>query len=486
MVDGDISAEEGKIPEKRSRSSVHRIRDGISHYLFSSSKKRPAQLVNLVDPDKESKTDQLRTYLEELGHPLETAQIEKLLEQNSWNVSEVAGYCRDLEEAEEGLVSDIQKTIVMIGAENDRLTSCYIDSLLFAMFARTQSFDGMLLVQPEGSNARGLQTHLRLFVNRLRTGEYMNAYMIKQLREKLLICGWIGKDSNGNPTQEDVSELFLFLSCLYKLPYLPLGMYIFHGGNKDPNDERVVTERLIQIAIPGDPLDERPVSLEEALINYFHDNVVSGIKRFLTDDTEAPVSAWQFLKLLPFYSANNEQDEKANAEECHFPEKNLMLPLVLKRYGYDDQMKPFRIKKNVYIPPFVNFSSFVDQEAADDPPCHCGIEIQYRLKLRSVVCHYGQTLTSGHYKGYTLDDEEGWFRIDDLDLSERVKKFGSLKDTTMLFNNFSQNAYLLFYELQRMHPGIIEEELAIEYDYNVAQNLQFVEFADDKGSCVVQ
>ncbi|CAG8779085.1 18375_t:CDS:1, partial [Acaulospora morrowiae] len=111
MVDGDISAEEGKIPEKHSRSPVHRIRDGISHYLFSSSKKGPSQPVNLVDSEKESKIDQLRTYLEELGHPLETAQIEKLLEQNSWNVSEVAGYCRDLEEAEEGLVSDIQKTI---------------------------------------------------------------------------------------------------------------------------------------------------------------------------------------------------------------------------------------------------------------------------------------------------------------------------------------------------------------------------------------
>ncbi len=47
------------------------------------------------------------------------------------------------------------------------------------MFARTQSFDGLLYVQAEGMNARGLQTHLRLFVNRLRSGKFINSCMIK-------------------------------------------------------------------------------------------------------------------------------------------------------------------------------------------------------------------------------------------------------------------------------------------------------------------
>ncbi|CAG8735229.1 11940_t:CDS:2, partial [Racocetra fulgida] len=217
--------------------------DSINHYFFPNSGKDSTQLVELTITEQESKIDQLRTYLEELGHPLETIQLEKLLEGNSWNVMEVADYCDDLIEAEYGLVSDIRKDVIMLGSENDRFTSCYIDE-------------------------------------------------------------------NENPTQEDASELFLFLSCLYELPYLPLGIHLFHGGSKDPNDERVITERLIQVAIPGDPHDETPVSLEEVLITHFHDNVVSGIKRFSSDDmkqTEIPVSAWQMLKLLPFYSASNEQ-----------------------------------------------------------------------------------------------------------------------------------------------------------------------------------
>ncbi|CAG8443182.1 8771_t:CDS:2 [Scutellospora calospora] len=467
-----------KSPLKRTRSPVSRIKDSINYYLFPNSGKDSTQLVELTVSEQESKIDQLRTYLEELGHPLETLQLENLLVRNSWNVMEVADYCKDLVEAEEGLVLDIQKDVIMLGSENDRFTSCYIDSLMFAMFARTRAFDGMLFIQQEGRNVRSLQTHLRLFVNRLRTGKHINAHMVKQLRESMFDCGWIGKDESENPTQEDASELFLFLSCLYELPYLPLEIHLFHGGSKDPNDERVITERLIQVAIPGDPHDETPVSLEEVLVTHFHDSVVSGIKRFSVDDseqTEIPVSAWQVLKLLPFYSASNEQGEKTNAVESHFPANNLILPLVLKRYGYNDQMQSFRIKKKIYIPASINFNPFISPDAADDQ-CHCGVDTQYRLKLRSVVCHYGETPTSGHYKGYALDDEQGqWYRLDDLD----VKEFNTLQDMTLLFSDFSRHGYLLFYELQRFHPGIVEEELAIEHDYYVAQNLQLVEFLDE-------
>ncbi|RIA99139.1 hypothetical protein C1645_811881 [Glomus cerebriforme] len=473
-------------PIKVSRSPVHRLKDSIT-FLFPSTRRNLSLPVkDIKDTEQESKIDQLRTYLEELGHPLDTCQIEKLLELNAWNVREVAEYCSDLGEAEEGIIVDIQKDIVMLGCENDRMTSCYIDSVLFAMFARIQSFDGLLFVQAEGMNTRGLQTHLRLFVNRLRSGKFTNSYMIKQLREYLINCGWIGKDDNGNPTQEDASEFFLFLSCLYELPYLPLGMHLFHGASADANDERVITERLIQVSIPGDPMDETPVSLEEALINYFHDSVVSGINRLDDDFKQTEVSAWQVLKLLPFYSASNEQGENIKAVESHFPATNLILPLVLKRYGYNENLQPFRINKNVYIPPSVNFNAFVNSDAADEPPCHCGIDIHYHLKLRSVVCHYGNNLTSGHYKGFTLDDEEGWIRLDDLNLNERVTKFNSLQGTTMLFNEFSRHGYLLFYELQRVHPGIVDEELAIEHDYHVAQNLQFVEFANRQNNCVLQ
>jgi hypothetical protein len=114
-------------PTKVSRSSVHKLKKSINSYLFPTSHKNLPLPID--DTEQESKIDQLRTYLEELGHPLDTSQIEKLLELNAWNVREVAEYCSDLGEAEEGIIVDIQKDIVMLGCENDRMTSCYIGML---------------------------------------------------------------------------------------------------------------------------------------------------------------------------------------------------------------------------------------------------------------------------------------------------------------------------------------------------------------------
>lgn len=112
----------------------------------------------------------------------------------------------------------------------------------------------------------------------------------------------------GNPTQEDASEFFLFLLTLFKLPYLPLDMHLYHGATEEPNDDRIITERLIQVGIPISE-DSSPVTLEEALIRHFHDNIVSGINRIVSETErqegdneksfvpqEVPVYAWQVLK----------------------------------------------------------------------------------------------------------------------------------------------------------------------------------------------
>nr|CAG8600177.1 4779_t:CDS:2 [Entrophospora candida] len=494
--------EEQNQSRSRSRSPVQKIKNGLHLSFFNnSSSKRKSQVANQLTSEQESKIDQLKTFLEGIGSPLENEQLQKLLKANNWDVSEVANYYKSLADAEEGLIADVKKGVIMTGSENDRATSCYIDSLLFAMFARIQSFDGLLYMQAGETNAKILQTHLRLFVNRLRTGELINEYMVKVSSNIRMI------DDYGRPTQEDSSELFLFLSYLYELPYLPLEMHLIHGAKRDPMDERVVTERMIQIAIPGEPKDETPVTLEEALKAHFYDNSISGIKRKLLpeenvdlavdektkgkiqlsiEQSEIPVTAWQVLKLLPFYSASNEQDERIKVDQSYFPTTNLLLPLVLKRYGFNESLRPFRIKKNVYIPPFANFNLFVNSDAADEQPYKYGIDnIHYKLKLRSVVCHYGESLYSGHYKGFTLDDE-GWYRLDDLNVDQRVTKFNSLQDITFLFNEFSKNGYLLFYELQILNPDEVDEDKITEHDYYVAQNLQQIEFLDGKNKCVLQ
>ena len=50
--------------------------------------------------------------------------------------------------------------------------------------------------------------------------------------------------------QEDASELFLFLTSAFSAPFLPIEEVLFHGGAADKDDERVFTERMLQLGIP--------------------------------------------------------------------------------------------------------------------------------------------------------------------------------------------------------------------------------------------
>ena len=62
----------------------------------------------------------------------------------------------------------------MAGAENRGAVTCYLDSLLFAMFARFDAFEKMLKREFEDEPRRKLATVLRLWVNLLRSGELIH------------------------------------------------------------------------------------------------------------------------------------------------------------------------------------------------------------------------------------------------------------------------------------------------------------------------
>jgi len=71
----------------------------------------------------------------------------------------------------EGLIKPYDSSIVMLGAENREGVTCYLDSLLFAMFAKLGSFEPILYTKFEDEPRRRLSTLIRLWVNMLRTGK---------------------------------------------------------------------------------------------------------------------------------------------------------------------------------------------------------------------------------------------------------------------------------------------------------------------------
>lgn len=301
-------------------------------------------------------------------------------------------------------------------------------------------------------------------------------------------------------------------------------MRLFHGGNTDSDDDRVMTDRTLSLPVETDDKSSDvgasgSLRLQDLLVNHFYNNVISGVKRQLEDvdnnsntisenvaaspsmatffddqsekekknthknllkvpehkvDTEGrvDVSAWQVLELLPFYSAMNEQGESINTQlDSSFPDTHMILPIVLKRYQYDIKKGSSKIKKRVEIPVTIDFNRFVNQ-SADDPMCTtCGHLIDWTLHFKSAVCHRGDSPASGHYisyarvdKGDQEDADTFWLKFDDMNKDSRVT-FIKDSNVSSIQKDLEENAYILFYELDKTcHHGRNSVNLSSDED----------------------
>ncbi|KAF9538450.1 hypothetical protein EC957_006751 [Mortierella hygrophila] len=407
---------------------------------------REKQRSEAMDPEKQVLLLRVMSYFEHAGHRADEETAEYLLSSYQWNIDHTLQYCQDLLQAVHGTLVPVQQEIVLGGAVNDQMTSCYIDALLFAMFARLSAFEGLLNVnldaesdsdsEESGTGApdtgpskkdeerlhtHRLQTWLRMFVNQLRSGRLIQAHVVKELRQHLYCCGWNcpgPMDPPGSSRQEDSSELFMFLTEKLHLPYLPLEQRLLHGAKISADDDKVITERMLQISIPtpdqpaasessqvsklGSTFSKlmssskstdsngsisnqtepssmfEVLSLESLLTQYFYDNTLTGIRRTVSSGTgvplspgvEIPVSAWQVLELLPFYSSSNEQGGVIHASRSQYPSGVLILPLILKRYSFGQDMQARRIGTPIDIPRRIDFSRFVNPQTTASPPPH--------------------------------------------------------------------------------------------------------------------
>ena len=74
-----------------------------------------------------------------------------------------------LEDTYEGIVKPYSPDTKLLGAVNKEGVTCYLDALLFAMFARLDSFEAMVYGNFEDGKRKRLAGLLRLWVNMLRT-----------------------------------------------------------------------------------------------------------------------------------------------------------------------------------------------------------------------------------------------------------------------------------------------------------------------------
>ncbi|KAL1881857.1 hypothetical protein Daus18300_000910 [Diaporthe australafricana] len=261
-------------------SDAHKSRPLSTDALFSMFKNGSASQNGNEDDHKEkdkekeaAKIDELSKRVEALDdlHDISPDYLRFIIRSNY-----AAG---DVEKAMEllilhqksisGAIVSYNPNVNMQGAENRGNVTCYLDALLFAMFAKLEAFECMLKNDLTNEPQRNLAALIRLWVNMLRSGKLIHTDMTQLIQNALAACGW--KDAQ-LLEQQDTSEAFAFITETLQLPLLPLQVDLFHQGKRDEDDHKVVYERLLNLAVPADP-EGKGVKLEDCLEEYFNTKV---------------------------------------------------------------------------------------------------------------------------------------------------------------------------------------------------------------------
>lgn len=84
-----------------------------------------------------------------------------------------------LADSQEGIIREYNPNVKLLGAVNRKGVTCYLDALLFAMFARLGSFEAILYNSFDDEPRKRLAMLLRLWVNVLRSGRLINEDIVR-------------------------------------------------------------------------------------------------------------------------------------------------------------------------------------------------------------------------------------------------------------------------------------------------------------------
>jgi hypothetical protein len=133
------------------------------------------------------------------------------------------------------------------------------------------------------------------------------------LQNAIAACGWTDAVSG---EQQDTSLFFNWLAETLELPLLELRRDTYHEGKEDPDfDHKVIKERLLNIAIPDETPEGRPIKLENCLEGYFNTRV--DVDRYKLERSNT----------ISSMSKGRETPEALHVEVAEVPESNPSTPI---------------------------------------------------------------------------------------------------------------------------------------------------------------
>ena len=274
--------------------------------------------------------------------------------------------------------------------------SCYMDSVLFAMFAMpSAALDAMLTRRPPASDhlaAHKLELQaciMKHFVGRLRHCEHVTSESMINIRS---LCRRVGWEYAGAPDlQQDAGEFFAFLHSALGGQLIRTTRRTFTGALPD-NSDRGSEENmaLLPVALRDShpARSEDMMNLSSLVDTFFFENVAAGLRREVQGQQ-------QEVYALNTYSVENVPS---------------VVAVALKRF--DEQL--LKIENEVDFPAHLNFHKYSGRLEWRSSP----IMLSVPWTLKSVVCHRGRSTQSGHYYAYTRYSKNAspsavWLRLDD-------------------------------------------------------------------------
>ncbi|KAJ2472966.1 hypothetical protein GGI02_001212 [Coemansia sp. RSA 2322] len=328
-------------------------------------------------------------------YALNRMEVVDYLSRARWDAAAALRQIQMLLHARDGIVYGLDARVRLCGAVNSHASTCYIDSVVAALFGAQHAYDGLLYMRDLGSEAGNqLQAVCRLAVNHLRAGELIDGGLAEELRSALLRCGWLG-GAGERYTQQDAGELYMFLMEALQMPFMPVEVRMLHGADDEAADSRMAAQRMLELALSDDDNGDNgmsPLRLQTLLERHFFDSRVENLERHLkTESATVRTNAWSVLSVYPFYTPQSEANDSNSARvAAEYPASApLIVPMLLKRYRVDPQGAVIRIRRQVVAPVVVDTTDIFGLGGSSSE--------QYRLVLRSAVCHKGQSASSGHY-----------------------------------------------------------------------------------------